>query len=130
NALQSVFNLFQPIAMRVAFVFHRNEADAEDTVQQVFLLLIHSKAKCKAVYDGTGKEVKSWLLTILYNVARRQVNKNAKTVPLEDGWEVEDRHQKGLEKDDRSGVVKDALLALPKKYRVPIILKYKEDMSV
>lgn len=134
NALSIFFLQFQDLAFRIAFNVLRNEADAEDIVQQTFHQIIQKQAICKAAFEQNDLKVRSWLLTIIYNASRMQYNsrKRKQTTELDKGVDVA-IHQnvsEDLEKDALLKKVDKALAGLPEKYRIPILMKYHEDMPI
>lgn len=133
EALSEFFLRFKDLAFRIAYNVLGNTADAEDITQQTFVQILKKQAICNAAYQGEDYKVKSWLLAIIYNASRMQynMNKKTKTYELKEGAEVESPHQ--AESSDDSNLlskVHSAIFDLPEKYRVPILMRYHQDMSI
>lgn len=136
NALAEFFLQFKDLAFKIAFNVLNNSADAEDITQQTFVQILKKQAICKAAYDGDDYKVKSWLLAIIYNASRMQYNakKKNKTYELKEGVDVESpKNQEAdasSEKDNILSKLNSAIFDLPEKYRVPILMRYHQDMSI
>lgn len=136
EALSEFFLRFKDLAFRIAYNVLGNAADAEDIMQQTFVQLLKKQAQCKAAYDGDDYKVKSWLLAIIYNAARMQYNskKKNKTYELSEGVNVEspktNESESRLEKDGVISKLNKAIFDLPEKYRIPIMMRYHQDMSI
>jgi RNA polymerase sigma-70 factor (ECF subfamily) len=136
DALSEFFLRFKDLAFRIAYNVLNNTADAEDITQQTFVQLLKKQAICKAAYDGDDYKVKSWLLAVIYNASRMQYNakKKNKTYELTEGANVESPNTYESEANsDKDGVISKlnkAIFDLPEKYRVPILMRYHQDMSI
>lgn len=136
EALSEFFLRFKDLAFRIAYNVLGNAADAEDIMQQTFVQLLKKQANCKAAYDGDDYKVKSWLLAIIYNAARMQYNskKKNKTYELCEGANVEspktNESENRSEKDGVISKLNNAIFDLPEKYRIPILMRYHQDMSI
>lgn len=104
---------------RLCFITLGNASDAEDAVQEVFIKYLQKAPKFK---DEEHK--KAWLLTVAANQCRDMLRfkKRHPTVDMEEVREFT------KEKED-SGIL-DALMMLPEKYRVVLILYYVEEYKV
>lgn len=137
NALSEFFLKFENLAFRIAYNVLGNTADAEDITQQTFVQILKKQAICKAAYEGNDHKVKSWLFTVIYNAARMQYNfnKKTKTFELKEGVDVEappinNETETQAENKDKLNNVHKAIFDLPEKYRVPILMRYNQNMSV
>ena len=104
---------------RVALNWMKHPSDAEDITQTVFLKLYREeKAFASEAY------VKHWLLRVTINECKRTVRSPfRKAEPLED-------HANRLHFDAPGhSDLYDAVMGLPRKYRVPILLYYYEGYS-
>lgn len=107
---------------RICFMYLKNQADAEDAVQSVFLKLFKSEMTFK-----DHEHEKAWLIVTARNHCKDQLK----------GW-WRTRHvdlevlPEGIWRDDRegSGAILEKLLSLPSKYRIVLYLYYYEDYSV
>lgn len=133
GALSEFFLRFKDLAFRIAYNVLGNVADAEDITQQTFVHILKKQAICNAAYQGDDYKVKSWLLAIIYNSARMQYNANKKnkTYELKEGLEVESTKETDNSIDNAlSSKVHTAIFDLPEKYRIPILMRYHQDMSI
>lgn len=126
---------------RLALKISKNEHDAQDIIQDVFLT-IHRKI-------GTFQErssFSSWLYRITTNSALMKLRrrKTRRTESLEDhmprfsedgmhllpvpNWAVQPDDI--LLNEETRGVIRSAIDSLPEKYRIPFILQNFEDMSL
>ena len=104
---------------RVAFNYIKSTADAEDITQNVFLKLIQEKK-----HFENDEHVKYWLIRVTVNECRNLVRSRWwKTEPLED-------YAASVPFDDRvESELFSSVMALPRKYRIPIYLYYYEGYS-
>ncbi len=136
KALSDFFAIFQKVIFRVSFRVLGNLADAEDITQKIFLLIIRKTSVCKAAYEDDDSKVKSWLLTITYNACKMQYNANKRKTKREKTLEnrieeyEEDTHETKKTESDILEKVNSAIFELPEKYRVPIIMRYQQEMSM
>lgn len=105
---------------RVAYNSLVSPHDADDVTQEVFLRLLRSKTEFES-----GEHVKHWLLRVTINECRRLTRSpwRRHTVPLDS---FEGTLQ--LETPEQSDLFRQ-VMALPKKYRVPLYLFYYEELS-
>ncbi len=106
---------------RVAFHSCKNQADAEDVVQNVFLKLCREKKEFES-----EEHLRRWLLRVAVNESKKLVCSAwfRKSVPLEEFAGTLD-----FEAPEESELFL-AVMALPKKYRVAVYLFYYEDYTV
>lgn len=117
---------YQTMLYRVAFSNLKNQADAEDAVQEAFLRYMKDEKPI------TNREhEKAWLIRTTIHICTDILKSSwhRKTVPLEES--VAAQAQKEFlpyrVKDDRT---LEAVLKLPVHYRNPIYLFYYEDYSI
>lgn len=101
---------------RIAISILRNTADAEDAVQQA--LLKGWASRCK-MYDGSER---AWITRIVINECRNIQRHRMRMIPVETLPEV-----KEMPSDE--SIVRTAVLSLPEKLRLPLLLKYMEGMT-
>ena len=139
DALTEFFQKYKDLVFRIAYSILGNQADADDIMQHAFVQVIKKQSICKAAYESDDSKVKSWLLSIVYNLSRMHLRtqKLKKTVSLEEERTTmsfaEDHHTNDDNASDKSEVslkLKSAIFTLPEKYRVPILMRYHEDMSI
>ncbi len=106
---------------RVAFHSCRNAADSEDIVQNVFLKLYREKKDFES-----EEHLRRWILRVAVNESKKLVCSAwfRKSAPLEEYAGTLD-----FEAPEESEIFL-AVMALPKKYRVPVCLFYYEDYPV
>ena len=116
--IEDVFDRYADMLLRIAFQNTKNQADAEDIVQDVFLRL----QKQRSFKDDT--HIKAWLIRVTINLCKNFA-KSAwirKTAPLiGESWEPLSPEQ---------SEVFDRLWSLPQKYRNVIYLYYYEGYTV
>lgn len=137
EALTAFFLQYKDLAFRIAYSILGNQADADDIMQQTFVQIIKKQTICKAAYDLDDNKVKSWLLSIVYNFARMHLRskKIKATYSLEEERQdmptsKENQNSYDAEKHENSQKLKKAVFNLPEKYRIPILMRYHEDMSI
>lgn len=121
---------------RFARSLTRDEADAEDVVQEAYLRAFRSWHTFEM-----GTDVRRWLFTIARNVFLRSRDKGRREVTLDDdGAEIVDAAQAReqwieggldaiLERADLGPAIAAALAELPEPYREAVVLVDLEDQS-
>jgi len=136
-----IMNRFEPMIFQLALKLTKNESDAEDVVQDVFLTILEK-------IDSFREEAafSSWIYRVTVNASlmklRRRREKQWEPVdedlpkfleeghfanPVVDGSEHPDRL--ALNSEAR-GMINSAVGELPDKYRLPFILQNIEDLSL
>lgn len=108
---------YADMVTRLCMVYLKNEADAEDIFQTVFL-----KYTFNSVEFESEEHEKAWLIRVTANACKDLLKSffRSRTVSVEElGGEWADEHE------DNSYVLQ-AVLSLPKKYREVIYLHYYE----
>ena len=114
----AAYAAYGPMVYRLAMVYLGCCADAEDVTQEAFIrLLYHAPTFADAEHQ------KRWLLRVTVNLCRNQLKGfwRKRTVTLELDQDIE---------DPESLSVLETILALPEKYKAPILLHYCEGYSV
>ena len=104
---------------RVAFNYIKSPADADDITQNVFVKLLREKKP----FDGDA-HVKNWLIRVTINECRNLVKSR--------WWRQEsyEEYASALSFDtEAQSDLFYAVMALPKKYRIPIYLYYYEEYT-
>ncbi len=119
----------------LAYRMSGNAADAEDLSQETFLKAFLALPDFVSQRNGSFK---AWLLTITYRLsidrARRQKYHDSYEEILP-GQELQfsERYSESLPeivaRQETKSLVQKALLQLPEKYRMAVILKYLEDLG-
>ena len=123
---ENIIRYHKDMVYRIAYVYCRNNTDAEDITQEVFLRYL------KKTPNFTGEEhLKAWLIRVTVNVSKNLLRSAwfNRTVPLNDrGTSSED----GISNADgiASMDTRSAVMSLPEKYRSVVLLYYFEDYSV
>lgn len=118
DALHRALDLYSHSLIKVAFAYLKNVADAEEVAQEVFLTYLQNPP----VFNNDEHE-KAWLI-------RTTINKSKNM--LKTGW----FRSRNPIPEDLSYLPKEenellqAVLALDKKYRIPIHLHYYEGYTI
>lgn len=109
---------------KLAWAYCRDKYQADDVFQEVFFRYLKYHPKFK-----TSEHEKAWFIRTTINVCKNLLkNKwNRDMVQLQE-WDEEQAFRKGT--GDAFEELKEAVLDLPEKYRVPIHLYYYEEYSV
>lgn len=105
---------------RLAYARTGSREDAEDVTQETFLRLVRTQPKLR-----DEEHCRAWLLRVAMNCAA-DLHRSAwrkRTQPLEEA-----EHLSAPE--EREDSVKEAVLALPERYRAVVHLYYYEELSV
>ncbi len=119
NDMQIVVEEYTTRMIRLAYMYVKNHADAEDIVQETFIAYM---THCPNL--SSEEHRKAWLYRVTMNKCKDHLKSGWKkrvilTVPEEFGY---------IPKE--SGNIIETTLRLREKYRVPIYLFYVEDYSV
>ena len=118
ESVRRALDLYSQSLIKIAFAYLKNTADAEEVAQDVFL----SYLRKRPVFEN-GEHEKAWLI-------RTTINKSKNM--LKAGWfrsrNPVPEDMKYLPKEESD--VLHAVLALDKKYRIPIHLHYYEGYSI
>ncbi len=109
--------LYGDMVRRLCLIHLKNQADAEDVFQTVFLKYVLSSA----VFED-GEHEKAWFIRVTLNACRDLLRSffRSRTVPLEELLELPDQAPPD------TGEVLEAVLSLPEKYRDVVYLHYIE----
>jgi RNA polymerase sigma factor, sigma-70 family len=110
--------LYSQSLIKVAFAYLKNIADAEEVAQEVFLAYLQKRP----VFDNVEHE-KAWLIRTAINKSKNMLKagwfKSRNPVPENLSYLPAEENE-----------VLQAVLALDKKYRIPIHLHYYEGYSI
>lgn len=104
---------------RISIVMLKNHADSEDAVQETFI-----RYMLKSPGFASPDHEKAWLITVCTNKCRDILRKRSRTT--DDSDEI----LRNIAADEESHDVLDALLRLPEKFRIVMILHYVEGYKV
>ena len=121
EGIETVIERYAGMVYGIALTHTRNQTDAEDVFQEVFLAY---HRKNPAFNDEEHR--KAWLIRTAINCSKRVLGSSwrRKTVSIEEISDV------FTYEAQEQGVVYDALCALPLMYRVALHLFYFEDMTI
>jgi len=118
ESVRRALDLYSQSMIKIAFTYLKNIADAEEVTQDVFLTYLQKRPE----FESSEHE-KAWLIRATINKSKNMLKagwfKNRNPVP-------EDLSYLPKEEND----VLQAVLALDKKYRIPIHLHYYEGYSI
>lgn len=80
NALEQLYEAAAPAVYGMALSILKNEADAEDILQETFVTILRTAGQ----YQPQGKPM-AWIITITKNFSYRLLKRNARYAPLSDG---------------------------------------------
>lgn len=114
-----VFDTHSDIVYRIAFCYLRNNQDANDAMQEVFLKYFRSM-------DKLGENIRPWLITVTANTCRNMLRSGwfTKTVSVTETEELSYDQSFGEDSD-----LFEAVMKLPEKERIPLHLFYYEGCS-
>jgi len=128
SAFEGIVRRWQGPLVNLAYRFCRDRGRAEEMAQEVFLRAYRSldRWRRKAAFS-------TWLFALATNLYCSELRRiPVRTVSFEDVVEPQDHRaiDGGLEEEDRDRAVRQAVLAMPPKYRETLILFYFHDMDV
>ena len=108
---------YMDMVYRLACHYLRSPQDADDVTQEVFLRLLRTET----AFDGE-EHARHWLVRVTLNEAKRLCRSpwRQRTAPLEDF------HGTAPLPGEEQRALFEAVMALPRKYRVPLYLYYFE----
>ena len=128
SAFEGIVRRWQLPLVNLAYRFCRDRGRAEEMAQEAFLRAYRSLGmwRKEAAFS-------TWLFALATNLYCSEIRRiPPNTVSLEDIAEIRDSRvaDGGLVDKDRDRVVRQAVLALPRKYREATILFYFHDMDI
>jgi RNA polymerase sigma-70 factor (ECF subfamily) len=116
--VRRALDLYSQSLIKIAFTYLKNIADAEEVTQEVFVAYLQKRP----VFESSEHE-KAWLIRTTINKSKNMLKtgwfKSRNPVPEDLSY---------LPKEESE--VLQAVLALDKKYRIPIHLHYYEGYSI
>ena len=104
---------------RLCLVMLSNESDAEDAVQETFIKYLQKAPQ----FEGPEHE-KAWLLTVAANKCRDILRFRKRHT------QIEPEHLQGLSADSSDSGIFEALMSLPEKFRLVLMLYYVEEYRI
>lgn len=120
GSIEEIVDTYGDIVFRIVLQHMRNEAEAQDVLQEVFMKII----KKAPVFESAQKE-KAWILRVAMNTCKD----HWKYERLRKHSELLDSYPSYIE-SDTSFYILPYVLKLPPKYRDVIYLYYYEEYSV
>jgi len=129
DAFRVLYDVYKDRVYSVSFYFfHGDEAIAADVTQQVFLKLITTIGQ----YKGDAA-FSTWLYRLVVNAcqdaARRRKTAGWGAVSRTDDLAVPGSQETDRARSEISGLVREAVSALPPKFRIAVLLRYFDDLS-
>ena len=117
--IERLMQMYGDKLFRLCLITLGNASDAEDAVQETFVKYLQ-----KAPIFKDEEHKKAWLLTVATNQCRDML-RFKKRHPIVDMEEIREFTNEKTE----SGIL-DALMLLPEKYRMVLVLYYVEEYSI
>lgn len=121
NYIGSLIDKYGNTVLRLAYTYLKNQADAEDVLQDVFLSIIE---KSPAFNDETHE--KAWIIRATINTCKDRLklywNKNK--CSIDDIGEMSSNDTYNID-----STVLDAVMSLSEKYRIVVYMFYYEEYS-
>ena len=126
KAAEEIIEFFGNRLLRSAFVLSKNEADAQDLVQDTFIEAIKSADKFRG-----DSGLYTWLYGILFNLNRNFQRKN-RPIYTDDIPEksIPSNAASSIDNKISANILMDAIKKLPDTHREIIILRYYEHMKI
>ena len=119
NGIELIVHKYGNILFRLCLITLGNASDAEDVVQETMIKYLQKSPK----FENEEHE-KAWLIKVATNKCR-DVLRYRKNHPVIDMEEIME-----LTKDATDSDIMDALMTLPERFRIVLILYYVEEYSV
>lgn len=127
KAITRLFDHYKEYLYRIAYMYYKNEQDALDAVSECITKVYISLPKIKH-----PQYFKTWMTRILMNVIFSDMNKSKKLISYdhlkENGYEAETA-EFTITREEKMDLYA-ALERLKPEYRIALILKYFEELSV
>jgi RNA polymerase sigma-70 factor (ECF subfamily) len=130
DAFRALYEAYKDKVYSIAlYFFHGDEAAASDMTQQVFLKLIRGIAQFRGEAGFS-----TWLYRLVVNACmdgarRAKPREMAAHATVVDALAGPDSQERDFALEQTARSVRAALSALPVKFRLPILLRYFEDLS-
>lgn len=128
SAFERIVRRWQGPLVNLAYRFCRDRGRAEEMAQEAFLRAYRSLGKWRK-----QAAFSTWLFALATNLYCSEIRRiPPNTVSLDDVAEIRDSGavDGGLADKDRDRLVRQAVLALPPRYREALILYYFHDMDI
>ena len=119
DGVQTIVQIYGNMLFRICYVILGNEADAEDAVQETMV-----KYMQKAPAFENSEHEKAWLITTARNQCRDMLRFRLRHP------QINLEYLQGLSSDTYDSGILEALMSLPEKFRVVLILYYVEEYCI
>ncbi len=116
---EEMVDIYADMLFRICFVMLKNENDAEDAVQNIFLKYIY-----KAPEFESREHEKAWLIKVATNQCR-----DMKRFSMRHNHSDITKIQTSVTDPESCGII-EALMDIPEKFRIVLILYYVEGYTV
>lgn len=119
NSIESTVYTYGDMLYRICYVMLKNEHDAKDALQETVIKYIEKRPKL-----NDGEHTKAWLIKVAKNKCRDilRYRQRHQYTDIENIGDIP-------EQASDSGII-DALMSLPEKYRIVLVLHYVEEYKV
>ena len=117
--VQTVVRIYGNMLFRTCYVILGNEADAEDAVQETII-----KYMQKAPAFENSEHEKAWLITTARNQCRDMLRFRLRHP------QINLEYLQGLSSDPHDSGILEALMSLPEKFRLVLVLYYVEEYRI
>lgn len=130
DAFRALYEAYKDKVYSIAlYFFHGDEAVASDVTQQVFLKLLNGITQFRG-----DAGFSTWLYRLVVNACMDEARRGRPRKLLANSAVVDALAEPGSQENDfahqqRARSVQAALSALPAKFRLPMLLRYFEDLS-
>lgn len=121
--ITEVVNKYSDTIFRIALNITKNEEDAYDVCQEVFVRLVRNKNKNKI---KSQEHLKAWLIRVAVNCAKSSCVQAYKKHRVD----FESLSMSEITQYDKYDRLVDSVMKLPEKYSTVIHLFYYEDMQI
>ena len=119
DGVQTIVRIYGNMLFRICYVILGNEADAEDAVQETMV-----KYMQKAPAFENSEHEKAWLITTARNQCRDMLRFRLRHP------QINLEYLQGLSSDTYDSGILEALMSLPEKFRIVLILYYVEEYCI
>jgi RNA polymerase sigma factor (sigma-70 family) len=124
EALRILFHRHADVAYAAALRLSGNQTDAEDALQEGFLHVIGSVHQ----FRGEGS-VRAWILALVANAQRRQARAAERRHRREQLAARKPEPRERTENEPLLSAVRACLRELPDRYRIPVAMRYLDDLE-
>lgn len=126
DSIEEVIEKYKNMVYGIALTRVKNQNDAEDVFQEVFLVYFRKNPKF-----NEEEHRKAWLINTAINCSKKYIRENLKDTDSLDN--IDENQLSNIIftfEDEKDTEVYNAMCSLPEKYRTVLHLYYFEEMSV